>query len=73
MANRDLDSDIKKRSCPADESELHYIIRSVQKAIAAMRSDMQDLRAEYSEDMAEVKQELRQLRRNAAWISRDAA
>jgi phage shock protein A len=63
--NKDLGSDFKILS-----EELLDKTECVQKAIAAMRSDIQDFRAEYSEDMAEVKRELRQLRSNKVWIPR---
>jgi hypothetical protein len=63
--NEDLDSDDKKLS-----KELLDITRSVQKAIAAMRSDIHDFRAEHIENMAKVKRELQkqELRHKKVWI-----
>jgi hypothetical protein len=64
--NKDLDSDFKILS-----EELLDKTECVQKAIAAMRSDTQDFRVEYSEDISEVKRALHELRRNITWISRE--
>lgn len=46
-------------------------VQCLQRAIAAICASHHDFKAEYSEDMAEVKRALQELRRNKIWIPRE--
>jgi hypothetical protein len=54
-----------------NQQETHDNIRSLQKSIAGLREQVEDFRAEHSEDYAEVKCLLHDLRRNKVWIPRE--
>ena len=51
--------------------ETYYNLHSIQKAVAGLREQLQDFRVEHSEDNAEVRRQLSELRRNKVWIARE--
>jgi hypothetical protein len=59
------------RLLPIFRQETSDTVRSLQKAIAGLRQQVQDSRAEHAEDNAEIKQLLHELRRNKVWIPRE--
>ena len=48
-------------------------VHSIQKAVAGLREQVQDSRAEHCEDNAEIKRLLQELRRNNVWLPREGA
>lgn len=54
-----------------NQRETQANIQSLQKAIAGLREQVEDFRAEHLEDSAEVKRQLQDLKRNKAWIYRE--
>ena len=52
-------------------SELADQLHSVQRAIAAVRGEQSDFKAEYLEGMSEVKRALQELRSNKVWLPRE--
>jgi hypothetical protein len=48
-------------------------VECLQRAVAISCESQSDFRAEYAEDIAEVKRLLQELRRNKVWISRERA
>jgi hypothetical protein len=46
-------------------------VQCLQRAIVVMCEGFHDFRAEYLEDIAEIKQQLHELRRNKVWVSRE--
>jgi peptidoglycan hydrolase CwlO-like protein len=51
-----------------NQKEADNYVHSLQKAVAGLREQVQDSRAEQAEDNAEVKRLLQELRRNKVWI-----
>jgi hypothetical protein len=52
-------------------SELLDKIDCQQRAVAALRGDEQDFRAEYLEGIAELRGELHKIGRNKVWLTRE--
>ncbi|MFL6423061.1 MAG: hypothetical protein ACJ71R_05675 [Nitrososphaeraceae archaeon] len=51
--------------------EIFDKVDCLQRAVAAMCAAYHDFRAEYSEDITEVKRQLHELRSNKVWIPRE--
>ena len=56
-----------------NQRETHDRIECLQRAMATMCAAYHDFRAEYLEDIAEVKRALHELRRNKVWVARESA
>jgi hypothetical protein len=54
-----------------NQKETYDNVHSLQKAIAGLREQVRDFRAEYCEDSVEVKRLLQELRRNKVWLPRE--
>jgi hypothetical protein len=53
------------------QKETDANIQSLQKAIAGLREQVEDFRAEQLEDNEEIKRQLNEVRRNKVWFPRE--
>ena len=60
-----------KESYTKKLSELFDKLDCIQRAIAGIRGQQSDFKAEYAEDITEIKRLLHELRRNKVWIQRE--
>jgi hypothetical protein len=56
-----------------NQGETQANLRSLQKAVAGLREQVEDFRAEQVEDNEEIKRQLQELRRNKVWLPRERA
>jgi hypothetical protein len=52
-------------------SEIHDKVDCLQRAIAMVCGQQSDFRAEYAEDITEIKRQLHELRRNKVWLAQE--
>jgi hypothetical protein len=64
--NNDLFKLILKNQQETDDK-----VECLQRAVTIICSNQSDFKAEYSEDIAEVKRQLQELRKNKVWIPRE--